>query len=169
MRRILLIAKRDYLQVVASRGYLVGLILFPLLFGGGFLFLPLANRGQARNLRIAVLDHTGASAAAVIQAAEEANQRATAGGPFGAQRMPRYKFEEVKPEPDHSAQLLSLSDQIRKGELFVRPGYPARRPSSIRRRQAGSRFVTTPIPADWWIKWAFGCPPPSTKVCAACG
>ena len=119
MRRILLLAKRDYLQTVASRGYLVGLILFPLLFGGAFLFLPLANRGQARNLDIAVLDHTGASAAAVIQAAEEANQRATAGGPFGAQRMPRYTFEEVKPEPDHSAQLLSLSDQIRKGELFV--------------------------------------------------
>ena len=59
MRRILLLAKRDYLQTVASRGYLVGLILFPLLFGGGFLFLPLANRGQAQNSRIAVLDHTG--------------------------------------------------------------------------------------------------------------
>lgn len=119
MRRILLIAKRDYLQVVASRAYLVGLILFPLLFGGGFLFLPLASRGQTRNPRIAVLDRTGASAAAVIQAAEDANRRGTAGGPFAAQRMPRYTFEEVKPEPGHTAQLLSLSDEIRKGELFV--------------------------------------------------
>ncbi len=137
MRRILLLAKRDYLQTVASRGYLVGLILFPLLFGGAFLFLPLANRGQAQNSRIAVLDHTGASAAAVIQAAEEANQRATAGGPFGARRMPRYTFEEVKPEPDHSAQLLSLSDQIRKGELFVVLDIPpdALRPSGDGKRE----------------------------------
>jgi ABC-2 type transport system permease protein len=119
LRRILLIAKRDYLQTVQSKAYLVGLILLPLLFGGGFLVLPLANRGESRNLRIAVLDRTGVSGPAVIQAAEEANRKSMAIAPFGSERMPRYTFEEVKPEPDHSAQLLSLSDQIRKGELFV--------------------------------------------------
>ena len=47
MRRILLIAKRDYLQMVQSKAYLVGLILFPVLFGGGFLVLALNNKSNA--------------------------------------------------------------------------------------------------------------------------
>jgi ABC-2 type transport system permease protein len=119
LRRILLIAKRDYLQIVQSRAYLVGLILLPLLFGGGFLFVPLANRGQARPLRIAVVDRTGVSAAAVIQAAEDANRKPAAGGPFAARVMTRYSFEQVMPEPDQTAQLLSLSEEIRRGGLAV--------------------------------------------------
>jgi ABC-2 type transport system permease protein len=119
LRRIFLIAKRDYLQTVRSRAYLVGLILLPLLFGGGFLVLPFANRGNNKNMRVAIVDRTGVSASAVIQAAEESNRKLMAGSPFGAQSVARYFFEEVKPETDHTAQLLSLSDQIRRGELFA--------------------------------------------------
>jgi ABC-type Na+ efflux pump permease subunit len=95
------------------------LILFPLLFGGGFLAVSLANRGSAKDLRVAVVDHTGVSAAAVIQAAEESNRKARSGSSFGSQGIPRFSFEEVKPEADHTAQLLSLSDRIRSGELFL--------------------------------------------------
>jgi ABC-2 type transport system permease protein len=119
LRRILLIAKRDYLQTVLSKAYLVGLIFLPLLFGGGFLILPLATRGNAGNTRIAVIDRTGASAAAVIQAAQEYNRRAMSNNPFGNPGAPRYFFEEVTPEAGQTAQLLSLSDQIRHGELFA--------------------------------------------------
>jgi ABC-2 type transport system permease protein len=119
LRRILLLAKRDYLQMVGSKAYVVGLILLPLLFGGAFLVLPLANRGGARNPRVAVIDRTGVSAAAVIQAAEDSNRKAIASAPFGGAAIPHFTFEEVKPEADHSAQLLSLCDQIRKGELLI--------------------------------------------------
>jgi ABC-2 type transport system permease protein len=119
LTRTLLIAKRDYLQTIRSKAYLVGLIIFPLLFGGGFLAVSLANRGSAKDLRVAVVDHTGVSAAAVIQAAEESNRKARSGSSFGSQGVPRFSFEEVKPEADHTAQLLSLSDRIRSGELFL--------------------------------------------------
>lgn len=98
---------------------MVGLVLLPILFGGGFLVLPFANRGNNRNMRVAIVDHTGVSASAVIQAAEQSNRKLMAGSPFGAQSVARYFFEEVKPEPDHTAQLLSLCDQIRRGELFA--------------------------------------------------
>jgi ABC-2 type transport system permease protein len=119
LNRILLVAKRDYLQLVGTKAYLVGLVLLPLLFGGGFLVLPLANRGNAKNLRVAVIDRTGVSASAVIQAAEELNRKARANAGFGTPAMPRFIFEEVKPEAGQAAQLLSLSDQIRKGDLFL--------------------------------------------------
>jgi ABC-2 type transport system permease protein len=119
LNRVLLIAKRDYLQIVRSKAYVVGLVLLPLLFGGGFLVLPLANRSNAKNLRVAVIDRTGVSAPAVIQAAEESNRKAISSASLGQQSVPRFFFEEVKPEPDHAAQLVSLSDQVRRGEWFV--------------------------------------------------
>ena len=33
--------------------------------------------------------------------------------------MPHFIFEQVKPEPDEKAQLLSLSGRIRRGELLL--------------------------------------------------
>ena len=41
MRRALLIAKRDYLAAVRTRAFLVGLVVAPMLFGGGFLGVAL--------------------------------------------------------------------------------------------------------------------------------
>ena len=55
----------------------------------------------------------------MIQAGEQANRKAMFDPSTGLQVGPRYIFEEVKPEADQAAQLLSLSDQIRKGELFL--------------------------------------------------
>lgn len=111
MRRILLIAKRDYLQAVTSKGFIIGLIVFPLFIGGGGLIVALMNRGNAKEQRVAVIDHTGVSGAAVIQAAESATRQNSGG--------PRFAFEEVKPEADEDAQLLALSDQIRSGRLSM--------------------------------------------------
>ncbi|HEY6340009.1 MAG TPA: ABC transporter permease [Bryobacteraceae bacterium] len=118
LHRILLIAKRDYVQAVLSKAYLVGLIFVPLLIGGGFLVTSLANRSKSQDQRIAVIDHTGVSSGAVIQAAEEATRRAT-NSTGGVQLGPRFVFEAVEPAPDERAQLLALCDQIRRGELFL--------------------------------------------------
>lgn len=129
MRRIFLLAQRDYLQMIRSKAYLVGLILFPLLIGGGFMVVSLTSKSDATKVqRVAVIDRTGVSAASVIQAAEEANRRAIVSGPFGNPGMPRFVFEEVKPEgsetrgePDvaAAAQLLTLSNRIRAGDLSL--------------------------------------------------
>jgi ABC-2 type transport system permease protein len=119
MNRILLIAKRDYLQTVLSKAYLFGLVLLPLLFGGGFLFVALANRGNATEQRVVVVDRSGVSAAAVIQACEDSNRKAQSDATNRLQVMTRYVFEEVKPDTDEAAQLLALSNRIRTGELFL--------------------------------------------------
>jgi ABC-type Na+ efflux pump permease subunit len=83
MSRILLIAKRDYVQTVLSKAYLIGLVLLPLMFGGGFLVLAITNRTTATVERIAVVDHTGVSAGAVIQACEDAARKPLANAPGG--------------------------------------------------------------------------------------
>jgi ABC-2 type transport system permease protein len=116
--KILLIAKRDYLQLVLSRGYLVALVVLPLLIGGSFGVIALSNRGGRRAPRAAIVDHTGGSAAAaIIEAAKQTGQLAS--GPIVQPPAPQYDFEEVKPEADEAAQLLSLSNEIRAGRLSV--------------------------------------------------
>ena len=65
MRRVLLIAQRDYLQVVRSKGFLFGLILLPLLIGGGIFTTSLLNRTGPKEQRVAIVDRTGVAAAAV--------------------------------------------------------------------------------------------------------
>jgi ABC-2 type transport system permease protein len=119
LNRILLVAKRDYLQMVRSKAYVLGLILLPLLFGGGFLAVVLSSKSNvAHQQRVAVIDRTGVSAAAIIQAGQEANRKAAATAPLAAP-VPRLVFEEVKPDADQPAQLLALCDRIRAGDLFL--------------------------------------------------
>jgi ABC-2 type transport system permease protein len=119
LNRVLIIAKRDYLQMVLTKAYLIGLVMVPLVFGGLFLVGSMANRGGVKDQRIAVIDRTGVSATSVIMAAEDANRRIPFGGAAGFRVIPNYTFEEVKPDADEAAQLLSLSDRVRKGELFL--------------------------------------------------
>ncbi len=123
MRRVLLLAKRDYLQTVMSKAYIIGLVLVPILIGVSFLGTSVAMRGNAKDQHIVIIDHTGVVAASVIQSAEESSRRAAAEAPGGMRVMPRLVFEQVQPEPDENAQLLSLSDRIRTGEAGPGSGH----------------------------------------------
>lgn len=155
LRRILLIAKRDYLQVVTSKGFLIGLIVFPLLFGGTFLVIALTSRGDAgKTQRIAIIDRTGVSAAAVIEAAQASKGGTTANPNARFQAVPRFTFEEVKPDPDQTAQLLSLSDQIRNRQLFmvVDIAPDALRPSADPQQEA-VRYYTNSAGFDQTSAW----------------
>lgn len=122
MRKVLLIAKRDYLQTVSSKAYLFGLILLPMIFGISFLAISLSNRSNVKDQRILVIDRTGISGAAVIQACEESNRKAISAAPRMTQH---FAFEEIKPETDTAAQLLSLADSVRRGEIFLVLDIPA--------------------------------------------
>jgi ABC-2 type transport system permease protein len=153
VRRILLIAKRDYLQIISSKGYLIGLIMLPLFFGGSFLLASLTNRGNDKAQRIAIVDRTGKSAAAVIEAAEQ-SKRETGISPVLRDQAARFTFEEVKPEADETAQLLSLSDQIRSGRLaiVVDISPEALRPSGDPQRDA-VRYYTNSAGFDQTSLW----------------
>jgi ABC-2 type transport system permease protein len=118
MHRIFLIARRDYLERIKSKAYLFGLIIFPLLFGGSFLAIALANRANTREQRVALIDHTGVAAAAVIQTCEQFTRTGPANGGLRT-ASPQFTFEEEQAAADETAQLLSLSDRIRAGNLFL--------------------------------------------------
>ena len=120
MRRILLIAKRDYLATIRTKAFLIGLVVAPLLFGGGFLGIALLkSQPDIIDRHVAVLDRTGKVAAAAIQAATEKNARELFDKATGKQLKPRYVFEALPVERDLNLQRLALSDRVRRHELFA--------------------------------------------------
>ena len=145
MRKILLIAKRDYLASIRTKAFLFGLVVAPLLFGGGFIGMALVKgRPDIGDRTVAVIDHTGVAAQAVIEAAQEKNNRDLVDRETSRQTMPRYRFEIVPPDQDAALQRLALSDRIRRGNLFAfveirADAFEPRRKTS---RDADDRVVT---------------------------
>ena len=120
MRRILLIAKRDYLATIRTKAFLIGLVVAPLLFGGGFLGMALLkSQPDIKDRHVAVLDRTGKVAAAAIQAATEKSTQELFDKATGKQVKPRYAFEVLPVERDLNLQRLALSDRVRRHELFA--------------------------------------------------
>ncbi|MGA2131971.1 MAG: ABC transporter permease [Bryobacteraceae bacterium] len=120
MHRILLIAKRDYLATIRTKAFIIGLVVAPILFGGGFLGLALMqSKPDIRERRIAIIDRTGVMADAVIQAALESNAKGLMNKKTGRQLQPRYVFEIAAPAADAKQQRLALSDRVRHEQLFA--------------------------------------------------
>ncbi|HTQ53705.1 MAG TPA: ABC transporter permease [Bryobacteraceae bacterium] len=120
MHRILLIARRDYLATIRTKAFIIGLVVAPILFGGGFLGLALMeSKPDLKERHIAILDRTGVLAVAVIQAAQESNAKDMRDKKTGRQVQPRYVFETVAPAADARAQRLALSERVRREQLYA--------------------------------------------------
>jgi ABC-2 type transport system permease protein len=120
MHRILLVAKRDYLATIRSKPFLFGLIVAPVLFGGGFIGIAVMKaKPDIQERRIAILDRTGAAARWIVESAAAKNSKDMLDKITGRQIAPRYTFETVAAEADPMAQRLALSDRVRRHDLFA--------------------------------------------------
>jgi hypothetical protein len=98
LRRILLIARRDYLATIRTKAFLVGLVVAPVLFGGGFLGIALLkSKPDIKDRPVAIIDRTGMVASAVIQAAQEKNAMELFDKVTHRQIAARYVFESLAP------------------------------------------------------------------------
>ena len=118
MLRALLVAVRDYHAAVRTRGFIIGLVLVPVLMGASIGIMALfEKRVDTRDRRIKVVDHTGQVAQALVEAAERRNKRDIFDQRTGKQVQPRLLLEVVCPnETDPQALRLELSEEIRAGE-----------------------------------------------------
>jgi ABC-2 type transport system permease protein len=121
LRKILLMAKRDYIESVRTKAFIIGLVVAPLLFGGGFLGVAiLKKRPDLRDKRIAVLDRTGVVAPVLARAAAEKNAKEAYDKVTHAQTDALYVLESVAPMPGNAEeQRLALSDRVRRRDLFA--------------------------------------------------
>jgi len=131
MHKITTIAKRDYIATVRTKAFIFGLVVAPMLFGGGSIAMSFF-RGQPdlKDRHVAIVDHTGVVAGPLVSAAREKNDRELFDKKTHQQIAPRYVFEVMAPAADFKAQLLALSDRVRRKQLvaFLEIGKDVLRP-----------------------------------------
>jgi ABC-2 type transport system permease protein len=142
MRKVLRVARREYLAAVRTKGFIIGLVLMPLLMSGGFIGLAVfKDHVDTTDQRLAIVDHSGLIAPVLVQAAQARNAREVTHPKSGKKAKPAYLIEVVPPDSAHpEAQRLQLSDQVRNKSLrafveigadILHPG-PGARSSQIR-------------------------------------
>ncbi len=119
MRKVLWIARREYLSTVRTKGFIIGLVVAPLLMGGGLIaMLLMRNQVDTRDQRVAIVDRSGQIGAALVEAADARNAKEVADPKTGKKLKPAYVLEVVPgPNADVDQQRLELSDRVRRGEL----------------------------------------------------
>lgn len=119
MHKILVVARREYLAAVATRTFLIGLALMPVMMGGGAL-LPqlLRTRPDVVPKRIAVLDETGVLGRELQSAARQHNENEVRDS-AGKQIEPEYEIEVLPTEASSDELRLEQSDRVRDKLIFA--------------------------------------------------
>jgi ABC-2 type transport system permease protein len=150
MRKVLVVAAREYKAAVQTKTFLIGLLIMPVLMVGSILvqFL-LQGIVDTTERRYAVIDRTPSGRfTALIETAVAEHNKTTSEG--GKQVRPNFKVERVAPSAaaahDVERQRYELSERVRRGELvgFLEiaeaapaegasaAGKPARQPVALR-------------------------------------
>ena len=142
MHRALTIARSEFSSAVRSRGFLIGIMLMPLLFGAAVLLQRVVERQANSSLRlVGVVDDTGQLFRPLAAAAEAWNRGKRDIGP-DVLDGPRFAVEQVAPQPDRQALRLTLSERVRRQELFAFVELP---PDSSTRAAARESAITRPL------------------------
>jgi ABC-2 type transport system permease protein len=133
MRKVICIAKREYKASVQTKGFIIGLVLFPFLMGGSMIVMMLfKDRVDTTDKKVAIVDRSGLMAEALVEAANNRNAKEVYDEKTGKKVKPAYLFEIVEPNTaDIDAQRLELSNRVRNGQLhaFVEIGAGVLHPS----------------------------------------
>ena len=132
MRKIITIAVREYKAMVATKAFLLSIILMPVIMLGSIVLMSvLQSQAEVKTRRIALVDHTGIFSTAIKHAAGVHNRDINAqiangqgtGLPAGMGLVrERYQIETVVAPAnatDRMDQLLELSDRIRDQQLYA--------------------------------------------------
>lgn len=118
MRRVLTIAQTEFLALVRTKFFIIGIVAMPVLMAGLFTFMSYAeDQVDHKDRTFAVVDRTGALYAP-IQAAALANNAEVA--EKGASTGPKVFPTRVDPAGKSDEDLtVELSDRVRKNEIFA--------------------------------------------------
>jgi len=126
MNKTLKIAWREYKSTVRTKGFIIGLVLAPVLMSGSGIVMALTkDRIDTDDKALAVIDRSGILADALVEAAEARNAAVVFDRETGERVRPAYTIEVVTPsEANADAQRLALSNRVRQRQLhgFVEIG-----------------------------------------------
>ena len=122
MRKVFVVAVREYQAAVRTKAFIIGMALMPVFLGGSIVFqMAVKDKIDTADKRIAVVDRTNRLFEPFLEAAGKYNVE----GVFdprdpSKQIKPRYLLESVQPGDRSVDELtLSLSDRVRDGDLFA--------------------------------------------------
>lgn len=123
MKRVLTVAQMEFLTLVRTKAFIIGILMVPVLIGVSIAFQVYAERHTDTEIRkFAVIDHSGSlyDALAAAAAAHNAEQ-----GEGAAQKGPHFVPSRVEPAGGADAVKLELSDRVRAKDLFAFVEVPA--------------------------------------------
>ncbi len=120
MRKVLTIAASEFLTAVRAKGFWIGLLFMPVLFGGAMSQQKAVDRQVDASPRIlAVIDDTGQLMDGLHEAAAAWNRGERDMGP-AVTDGPKFGIEAIAAAGrDREALRLELSDRVRREELFA--------------------------------------------------
>ena len=121
MRKLLRLAKREYLASVKTKGFIIMLVLMPVLMGGsGIAMYLLRNQVDTTDKKVVVLDRSGTISNVILEAAKQRNDDVVFDEDSGKKIQPAYIFEIMRPDNlNPEGQKLELSNRIAKGDLHA--------------------------------------------------
>lgn len=124
MNRIVIVARTEFLALVRTKAFIIGILMVPILIAVSIGFQVFAARQADRDdHRFAVLDETGRLFPALAAAADERNR---ASGTGSARTGPHYLPEFVPADRSDRGNLRAeLSDRVRTKDLFAFVELPA--------------------------------------------
>jgi ABC-2 type transport system permease protein len=151
MRKVLVIAVRDYLATVRTKGFIIGLLLMPILMSGGFLAQKLVgDQVDVRERHIAVVDRSreGKLGEMLKAKADAHNQELLKFGQTA--QAPAFALIIVEPQPDEQDQRFELSERVRDRSLdgFIeidREVYQLPPPSATEAQEKATSQTQSPV------------------------
>ena len=121
MRKILILAIREYKTAIRTRSFIVGLVVAPIMMFGGILAVGLfKDKVNINDKKIIVIDHTGRIAQSLIDAADARNKTEIFDKETGEKIKPAYIFETIEPDTANPfQQKLDLSNQVRNKKIHA--------------------------------------------------
>jgi len=121
MRKVWVVAMREYRTTVRSKTFVIVMGLMPIFMFGSIAAERLTKgRVDVATKKIAVLDKSGKMFKTLQEAARKRNQKEVLDPDSGRQVEPKFELEEIPiVEDSHDKQLLELSERVRKKELFA--------------------------------------------------
>ncbi len=123
MRKMMVVAVREYLAAVRTKAFLVSLIFMPILMGGSIIVQSLVkDKVDTRDKKFAFLDYTGQIFDAVADAAAKHNAEDIykGEGPQRTQKLPRFVVEKIDPSDQEIKDAsFALSERVRKKEIVA--------------------------------------------------
>jgi ABC-type Na+ efflux pump permease subunit len=159
MRKILMLARREYKAAVHTKGFIIGLMLAPVLMGGSLLgMVLLKDRVDTTDRTVAVIDRSGLVAEALVEAAEKRNAGEIHDKETGKKTKPAYLIDIVEPDgKEPGAQRVRLSDRVRSGELhaFIEIGSGVLHPRDDAEAARISYYAKNAVMDDLreWVGW----------------